>query len=460
MIKLRKVTEPILDNNLEPVMLSDETMVYRKTRVLSRMLQEGLDAVVIYADVEHGHNFAYLTGFLPRFEEALLILYSNGNAEMILGNENLNKAQYSRIKVDAIHLPHLSLPNQPMESSCSIVEILKTTKLDKTNTIGIVGWKNFTSKYDNNETLFDIPYFLMESIKALFPDKEIVNATRLFIGNNGARIQNNANEIAHYEFGAALAGNCIMNTMNKIEEGISEIELASSLSMYGQTHNVVTIMSTGKRFEYANLYPTSKKVKVKDKISMTTGYKGGLQSRNGYAICNEQQLPIAESDYLERMAIPYFNAIKIWLESISIGMSGDEMYQVIEGVLPKSEYGWTLNPGHLCADEEWLSSPIYHRSSEIIQSGMLFQVDIIPSVSGYAGASCESGIVIADEVLRNEIKDQYPLMWERIRKRREYIINELGIHISEEILPTSCATAYFRPFLLNKEMALNSVVED
>ena len=35
------------------------------------MQEENFDILVIYADLEHGSNFEYLCGFLPRFEEAL-----------------------------------------------------------------------------------------------------------------------------------------------------------------------------------------------------------------------------------------------------------------------------------------------------------------------------------------------------------------------------------------------------
>ena len=114
----------------------------------------------------------------------------------------------------------------------------------------------------------------------------------------------------------------------------------------------------------------------------------------------------------------------------------------------------SLCPGHLCADEEWLTSPIYENSNEQIKSGMLFQIDIIPSLKGYQGINCESGILIADEKLQNDIKAEYPGLWARIERRRAYIINVLGIHISKEILPTSIATAYCRPFMLNKKAAL------
>lgn len=157
------------------------------------------------------------------------------------------------------------------------------------------------------------------------------------------------------------------------------------------------------------------------------------------------------------MAKPYFNAVVHWLENIHIGMKGRELYDSIENVLPKEKYGWTLNPGHLCADEEWLSSPVYPESEEVLKSGMLFQIDIIPSVSGFGGISCESGVMIADKELRDSIASEYPEIWNRIVKRQEYMRNELGIQISDEILPTSMATTYCKPWLLNKEMAFKSV---
>ncbi len=35
---------------------------------------------------------------------------------------------------------------------------------------------------------------------------------------------------------------------------------------------------------------------------MTTGYKGGLQSRGGYAVHSSDELPEGEKDYLDRIA--------------------------------------------------------------------------------------------------------------------------------------------------------------
>lgn len=457
MIKLKEVEAPKPEEGLIPVMLSDETMQNRKARLLENMQKDGFDAVVVYADLEHGSNFEYLCGFLPRFEEALLILHANGKAFMVLGNENLNKAGKARIEAVPIHMPHFSLPNQPMQTEKSVAQILASCELEDAGKIGLIGWKNFTSHVEDNHLLFDLPYFLVEALKTVCGKAQFANAAYLLIGENGVRTTNNANEFAHYEYGAALAGNCILKTMDRLKVGKTEMEMAETLAADGQRHSVVTIMATGARFEKANLYPGNKQIQCGDKISITTGFKGGLQSRAGYAVECAEQLPEKEQVYLKAVAIPYFQAVKTWLETIKIGINGNDLYEAVEAVLPKEDYGWTLNPGHLCADEEWMSSPIYPQSEETLQSGMLFQIDIIPSVNGYGGVSCESGILLADEQLRKAIAKEYPAVWERIVKRRAYMQEVLGIRIQEDVLPTSMATAYLRPYLLKKEMALASV---
>ena len=457
MIKLKEVEAPKPEEGLIPVMLSDETMQNRKARLLENMQKDGFDAVVVYADLEHGSNFEYLCGFLPRFEEALLILHANGKAFMVLGNENLNKAGKARIEAVPIHMPHFSLPNQPMQTEKSVAQILASCELEDAGKIGLIGWKNFTSHVEDNHLLFDLPYFLVEALKTVCGKAQFANAAYLLIGENGVRTTNNANEFAHYEYGAALAGNCILKTMDRLKVGKTEMEMAETLAADGQRHSVVTIMATGARFEKANPYPGNKQIQCGDKISITTGFKGGLQSRAGYTVECAEQLPEKEQDYLKAVAIPYFQAVKTWLETIKIGINGNDLYEAVEAVLPKEDYGWTLNPGHLCADEEWMSSPIYPQSEETLQSGMLFQIDIIPSVNGYGGVSCESGILLADEQLRKAIAKEYPAVWERIVKRRAYMQEVLGIRIQEDVLPTSMATAYLRPYLLKKEMALASV---
>lgn len=215
----------------------------------------------------------------------------------------------------------------------------------------------------------------------------------------------------------------------------------------------MTICSSGTRFEKANLYPMNKPIQTGERISLTVGYKGGLASRAAFAAYKREDLDSAVRDYEEKIAKPYFSAVCTWLEHLHIGMEGKEVYALVDDILPKDIFCWKLNPGHLTADEEWLSSPIYEGSRLKLKSGMLLQIDIIPSVEGYPGCCCENGVVLADAVLKEEIKKQYPNSWERMLERRTYIQDVLGIQLHEDILPLSSMVAYYTPYLMNHDYA-------
>lgn len=454
-VQLTKLDKPMIFNDVAPTYLTDETMNERKQKVLENMASEGFDALVIYADKEHGGNFEYLAGFIPRFEEALLVLDSHGSCTLILGNENLKMAKVSRIENQLVHSPLFSLPNQPMDNEARLETIFESIGLAEKNKIGVVGWKMFTTTESDNSAYFDLPYFIIQALLASKNQQaRIENAAHLFIrGDKGARTVNNANEIAHYEYGANLSSNCILKAMDAVGLEVTEAMLGNILTADGQTNTVVTIAATGQRFEYANVYPTHKTVKLGDPLSLTTAFKGGLSSRTGFVIENESQLPENQKDYLDRVAKPYYKAVATWLETIKIGMAGDGLYQTIESVFPKTNYHWHLNPGHLVSDEEWMSSPIYAGSNEKLKSGMILQIDIIPSIAGYTGVSAEECVALADEKLQNQLQTEYPELWKRIAARKAYIKEVLNIELSEDIIPLSNTVGYLRPFYLAKDHA-------
>lgn len=451
---LSKIESPEKESSLKPVNLSDETMKTRFDKVMKQMKAAKLSTLVIYEDLEHGSNFEYLTGFLTRFEEALLILHDDGRVIYVMGNENLKLEKHARLKGEIVHCPHFSLPNQPLFEDRSFSEYLESSLFKTDEQVGLVGWKLFTGRNEQKDKLFDIPAYIVDSIKGKVGTEKMVNATSLFIGDQGVRTINNANEVAHYEFGASLASSQILKALDAVEIGKTEMELGQTLNVNGQPNSVVTIAATGQRFEKARLYPGNKKIALGDPVSLTVGYKGGLQSRSAFAIHDATELPEGQGQYLEKVVYPYFKAISTWLENVHIGMEGKDVYGLIETALPKKQYGWHLNPGHYVADEEWMASPIYKDSSVKLKSGMLFQVDIIPSVAGFSGTSAEGGVVLADDIMKKQLKEDYPKVWDRMVKRRAYIMDELGINLHEDILPLGNALPYLRPFLLDKEKAV------
>ena len=451
-IDVAKVKAPVLDHSGIPIMLTDETIEERKQKIIQLMQEAGYSSLVVYADKEHGSNFEYLVGFIPRFEEALLVFNIDGSAHLILGNENFNKIPYSRIKAEGQKCSLFSLPNQPMGDISELKECLKKASLDQTEKVGLVGWKLIP---DASGKSFDIPHFILTAIQSVVPDNQLYNATDLLVGPvSGARTINNANEIAHYEFGASLASDGVLESMNQLRIGATETEIGNYLSRAGQYNSVVTISAFGPRFMGGNLYPTANELKKGDKVALTVGYRGGLSSRSGYAVSNRDELEELDKNYFDEVVKPYFSAYHFWLQNIEIGKNGGAFYQEFEEFYPQATYGWELCPGHLTADEEWLSSPFYKGSTATVQSGMLFQVDFIPSQEGHNGISAESTVALADEQLRKELASSYPELWVRIEARRNYLAEELNIQLDESVLPLASTLGYYRPFLLNKDAAL------
>jgi hypothetical protein len=187
---------------------------------------------------------------------------------------------------------------------------------------------------------------------------------------------------------------------------------------------------------------------------MTVGFKGGLTSRSAYVVAAENELPAAVADYLPALAIPYYRAVTCWLEALRPGLTGGELYQVVEEAMPKAKWHWHLNPGHLVADEEWLCSPVYPDSTIALESGMIFQIDIIPSLPGYGGCSIEDTVALANAELREALQSQYPDVWQRMETRKRYLRDVLNITVSEDVILLSNTVGYLRPFLLDKTRAL------
>jgi hypothetical protein len=61
-------------------------------RCLEAYARGRCDWLVVYGDREHNANLAFLTGYDPRFEEALLLVGPGDRRVLIVGNEGLGYA--------------------------------------------------------------------------------------------------------------------------------------------------------------------------------------------------------------------------------------------------------------------------------------------------------------------------------------------------------------------------------
>jgi Xaa-Pro aminopeptidase len=453
-IRLCKVTPPATP---EPRIMPEipcEVYAERLAKVRESMAGRSLDALVIYCDKEHFANFNYLTGFDTRFEEGLLVVFMDGPMPVLLGNECLPLCALAKNEVEPVLCQWFSLPNQPCDESRSLRDILASSGLKEEMNVGIIGWKLFPEK-DKASQQYCTPSFVVDAVKAIAGSKNVCNAADMFIApGDGLRTVNGAHEIAYYEYGAAVASNGIMSIVNSELVGLREADIAGCHKYEGLPLSCHPILSVGDNTIKGLVSPTDKVAKLGDAIAACIGQRGGLSVRNGYIAGQASELGEA-SGFVDDLAIPYISTVFTWYEKIGIGVTGGEVYDMVNSIFPKEKYGWTLNPGHLIADEEWLSSPVYPGSQDIFKSGMVVQMDIIPAVEGYL-INTEDGICIADEELQKSLMELYPEVYARMMERRRYMVEELGINLKPEILPMSNITGYYRPYFLNKELAFRA----
>lgn len=454
-IELATIVDPEIGLPEEEPVLPEKLYQERLEKVCNAMKKRELQYLVFYADREHYSNFDYLTGFDPRFEEALLVLNNKGKAFCLLGNECFNLHEYSKIPVEGILYQAFSLPNQPIDKLQDLSVILKNIGMRFEDRAGIVGWKLMYPRY-GTKTTFDAPSYVVEAVQKICGANNVENATDLLIHPEyGVRVINTADDIAYYEFGAAYASQTLMDMIKEVRPGMTELEASFKMRFGGIPLSCHPLTLSGERCDKGLVSPTTKKIQVGDRFNCSNGLRGGLSCRTGFIAETKNDLPNGAKDYVETVAAPYYATVVNWYEQIGIGVNCGDLYNMVQTTYPKEIYGWKLNPGHFVSTEEWLSSPIFEGSEILVRSGMCFQMDIIPyPAHPYAGANCEDGIAVADEALREELKKKYPNVYKRIEKRRKHMMKVLNIQIRPEILPLSNLAATYRPMFLAKDKAL------
>ncbi|HBG01612.1 MAG TPA: hypothetical protein DDW87_08580, partial [Firmicutes bacterium] len=345
----------------------------------------------------------------------------------------------------------------------ALVSVLRSAGLEPGMKVGVVGWKYYEIEGGPPDT-FEIPYLTVEALgRAVGDDRfsdvggvsgKILNANSIFLSpEDGLRTQLEPEQIVAFESTACLVARSMLDLMNAVQVGITEIDLAKMMQTHGLPLSAHPMVSVGDKARFGLASPTDRQAKLGDYMTSALGIAGALTCRAGYVAWSGEDIVSAE-DWLDKIAIPYYRLAVEWYEAIGIGVVGGQMYELVERMLPKSTFGWELNPGHLISTEEWVSTPITQGSKVKFQSGNYVQFDVIIAPSQpYFGTNLEDGVILADQNLQEQIQRLSPETWERFLRRKEYIGDVLGIRLGDDVLPMSDLLGYYRPFLLNKEQA-------
>jgi Xaa-Pro aminopeptidase len=427
----------------------------RLARLRARMDAGGYDRTVVYADREHSANLAYLTGFDPRFEEAILVVGDAAKPAILVGNECYGMAGAAPLPMRRQLFQDLSLPGQPRDRSRPLREILGDEGIVDGARVGVVGWKPYAER-----SMLDVPSFLADELRRLAGDGNVENVNDLLIDPaDGLRVINEVEQLAAMEAAACVTSSGVRGLLNGLRPGMRERDAVALLGWDGTPLSCHLMLTAGTRAALGLHSPGDRAIQRGDPFTVAFGIWGALNCRAGFVVENAAELPDGIRDYLERLVEPYFAAVAEWYGALRIGQTGGVLHAIIERHLGDPFFGIFLNPGHQIGLDEWVNSPIRPGSSIELRSGMAFQVDIIPATgTPYFTTNIEDGVALADATLRADFAERYPDAWRRIQGRRDFMANALGIELHPDVLPFSNIPAYLPPFLLRPDRAMTVAV--
>ena len=445
-IELPDLGRPTVTPELAPAIYRD-----RLERLRERMATDGMDRLVVYADREHSANLAWLTGFDPRFEEAVLIVGHDGDPGILVGNECYGVAGTAPLPMRRELFQDFSLPGQPRDRSRPLAAILADEGIGPGRRIGVAGWKTY-----GDPSLLDMPAYLADAVRAAGDPGGVTNATGLFIDPaDGLRVINEVDQLAVMEAAACTTSSGVRSLLTQLRPGLRERDAVGLLGWDGTPLSCHLMLTAGPRARLGLLSPGDRAIEHGDPLTVAFGVWGALTCRAGWVVEDASGLPDGIGDYVERLVGPYFAAIAEWYAALHVGQVGGVLFNIIDRHLGDPFFGIFLNPGHQIQLDEWVNSPISRGSTIELQSGMAFQVDVIPATgTPYFTTNIEDGIALADAGLREAFAGRFPEAWARIQTRRRFMSDALGIDLHPDVLPFSNIPAYLPPFILRPDRAM------
>jgi len=408
----------------------------------------GHDAIVVYGDREHAANLHWLTGFDPRYEEAVLVV-TPGDALLLVGNECLAYTAVSPlVRAGVVRTglcPSLSLPSQPKSGRRLIDWLAEMLALD--DRVGAIGWKWYSpDEVDDPDTALDIPAFLADPLRRLAARVE--NATALMMHpTHGLRARVDASEIARLEFANHMATAALKRMVFAFREGMTDFQAFEAARIGGLPLGCHLTFAVGDAPGLSG--PSGRHLALGLPVSFNICHWGSNICRAGWLARSPADLPVPARDYLETFVEPYVQAMSDWCGMMRPGVSGGYVWAHMMAALPAETFGVTLNPGHLIGLEEWMSSPIREGSTDALASGMAMQMDVIPSHPVYGSTRMEDGYVLADAALRGALARDFPNVARRCAARATFMREVIGMEVPDSLLPLADTCGIVAPFLFD-----------
>src|SRR4051794_19349876 len=281
-----------------------KTYIDRIRTFTEAFARAGFTHAAVYADREHFANVAWLTGFDPRFEEALLVVRPGVKPLLLTGNECMGYLPVSPLHPEEWRVERwqdFSLPDQPRTDSRPLAEVLADEGIGADSRVAVVGWKWY-----GDDRRFDVPCYLGDALRAAAGD--VRDFTRDLVE---VRTWASPEDLAQFEWTGMLASEAMKRVLASVAEGASDFEMLEAARYNGVPLSIhMTLKTGGNRISLASA--RGERARLGDRWSCGIGYRGANCCRCGWVAGSAAQVP----DGVEHFALRYFEAMAAWFGAL------------------------------------------------------------------------------------------------------------------------------------------------
>lgn len=177
-----------------------------------------------------------------------------------------------------------------------------------------------------------MPAFLAQELRvAVGPGGRVANAVGLLIDpSDGLRSVNEVEQLACFEHAACHTSEGVKRLLFGLRPGMTEQESVALLGWDGAPVSYHLMLSSGPRASLGLLGPTDRVIERGDRFNIAYGVWGALDCRAGFMVEKAGELPSGIGDYLDRLVLPYFEAVVEWLEAMHVGQTGGALQEIID----------------------------------------------------------------------------------------------------------------------------------
>jgi hypothetical protein len=443
-IAIRRLDLPAFGGPEEIPAIPARLYARRLRRLRARMRAERLDALALYADREHSANLAWLTGFDPRFEEALFILTRDDQRTLIVGNECAGIVSRLPIRTAVALCQEFSLMGQDRSVSWDLKPVLKRSGLRRGTRCGLIGWKTLRAGR------IEVPAYIAQLLADICGATPVNANDLLMHPARGLRIFNEPEQIAFFEYAAVKTSESVLNLLRALRPGSRGFEAARAYDAGGLPLSCHPMLAFGRDIPNGMASPGNERLVRGDRLTCAFGVWGSLTCRAGLAIRDARGWRTAVGRRHWQVIENYLQVTRAWYAGIRAGACAGDVWQAVEAARAKTLYTFCVNPGHYIHLDEWVSSPFERGATACLPSSCALQADIIPVGRRQAvSVNMEDGIVVADAALRNELLRRYPRLYARCAARRAFMQDALGYELSDDVLPLGNIPGVYFPYLLD-----------